>query len=188
MGVCFRPGSLNKGVCFWKSELENGVCFRKSELKSRICFWKLEFDVGACSARVAWALVPDCAEGSMFRHGRNGGHPKPGQRSPRNALQKKKEKKENRTPNKIAVVNWVFCQSFKVKPFWKYTNIQVLMTLKARKDFMVFKQRDFYCEVVYFSWLFVRSKLCLPLQRKTRSLCHCFVISGFSRKTNFAYK
>ena len=31
-----------------------------------------------------------------------------------------------------------FCQSFKVK----YTNIQVLMTLKARKDFMVFKQRN----------------------------------------------
>ena len=25
-------------------------------------------------------------------------------------------------------------------------------------------------------------------QRKTRSLCHCFVISGFSRKINFAYK
>ena len=86
--------------------------------------------------------------------------------------------------NKIAVVNWVFCQSFIVKCFWKYTNIQVLMTLRARKDFMVFKQR----EVVYCSWLFVRSKLCLPLQRKTRSLCHCFVISGFSRKTNFACK
>ena len=32
--------------------------------------------------------------------------------------------------------------SFIAKPFWKYTNIQVLMTLKARKDFMVFKQRD----------------------------------------------
>ena len=30
--------------------------------------------------------------------------------------------------NKIAVVNWVFCQSFIVKPFWKYTNIQVLMS------------------------------------------------------------
>ena len=45
-----------------------------------------------------------------------------------------------------------------------------------------------YCEVVYCSWLFVRSKLCLPQQRKTRSLCHCFVISGFSRKTNFANK
>ena len=44
--------------------------------------------------------------------------------------------------NKIAVVNLVFCQSFIVKPFWKYANIQVLMTLKARKDFMVFKQRD----------------------------------------------
>ena len=37
---------------------------------------------------------------------------------------------------------WVFCLSVIVKPFWKYTNIQVLMTFKARKDFMVFKQRD----------------------------------------------
>ena len=44
--------------------------------------------------------------------------------------------------NKITVVNWVFCQGFIVKPLWKYTNIQVLMTLKARKDFMMFKQRD----------------------------------------------
>ena len=42
--------------------------------------------------------------------------------------------------NKIVVVNWVFCQSFIVKPFSKYTNIQVLTTLKARKDFMVFKR------------------------------------------------
>ena len=39
----------------------------------RICCRKSEFDVCACSARVAWALVPDCAEGSMFRHWRNGG-------------------------------------------------------------------------------------------------------------------
>ena len=44
--------------------------------------------------------------------------------------------------NEIAVVNWVFCQSFILKPFWKYTNIQVLMTLKARKDFMVFKSES----------------------------------------------
>ena len=94
----------------------------------------------------------------------------------------------NIKPNKIAVVNWVFCQRFIVKPFWKYTNIQVLMALKARKDFMVFKQRDTDCEVVYCGWLFACSKLCLPLQRKTRSLCRCFVISGFSRKTNFPYK
>ena len=28
------------------------------------------------------------------------------------------------------------------KSFWKYKNIQVLMTLKVTKDFMVFKQRD----------------------------------------------
>ena len=58
--------------------------------------------------------------------------------------------------NKIAVVNWVFCQSFIVKPIWKYTNIQVLMTLKARKDFMVFKQRDLLWSGTYCSWLFVR--------------------------------
>ena len=44
--------------------------------------------------------------------------------------------------NKIDVMNWVFCQSFIVRNFWKYKDIQVLMTLKVRKDFMVFKQRD----------------------------------------------
>ena len=67
-------------------------------------------------------------------------------------------------------------------------SVQVLMTLKAKKDFMVFINSVIYCEVVYCSWLFVRSKLCLPQQRKTRSLCHCFVILGFSRKTSFASK
>ena len=45
-----------------------------------------------------------------------------------------------------------------------------------------------YCEAVYCSCLFVRLKLCLPLQRKTRSFCHCFVISGSSHKTSFACK
>ena len=33
------------------------------------------------------------------------------------------------------------------------------------------------CEVVYCSWLFVHSKQCLPLQRKARLLCPCFVNS-----------
>ena len=79
----FENGSLKMGVCFrkWKFVFENRslkveVCFPKSELKIRICCRKSEVDVsdvGACSARVAWALVPDCAEGSMFRHWRNGG-------------------------------------------------------------------------------------------------------------------
>ena len=44
--------------------------------------------------------------------------------------------------NKIAVVNWVFCQSFKVRTFWKYKNILVLRILKVRKDFMLFEQCD----------------------------------------------
>ena len=74
--------------------------------------------------------------------------------------------------------DWVFCQSFIVKPFWKYTNIQVLMTLKARKTSWCLNS-VIYCEVAYCSWLFVRSKLCLPIQRKTRSLCHCFVFRDF---------
>ena len=78
-----KNGSLKMGVCFrkWKFVFENRslkveVCFPKSELKIRICCRKSEIDVsdvGACSARVAWGLVPDCAEGSMFRHWRNGG-------------------------------------------------------------------------------------------------------------------
>ena len=87
--VCFKKwefvfgnGSLNKGVCFRKWDFENGsmfwkmeVCFRKSVFESGSLFSKIgvenqnllskirEFDVGACSARVAWALIPDCAEG-----------------------------------------------------------------------------------------------------------------------------
>ena len=69
--------------------------------------------------------------------------------------------------NKIAVVNWVFCQSFRVTTFWKYKNILVLMILKVRKDFMVLEQRDLiYCELTYSSWLSIRSKQCLPLLSK----------------------
>ena len=37
-------------------------------------------------------------------------------------------------------------------------------------------------------WAQVELTDALRLQRKRRSLCHCFVISGFSRKTNFAHK
>ena len=69
MGVWIKEFAFENGSMFWKME----VCFRKSELKMRICCRKSEFDVCACSARVAWALVPDCAQGSMFRHWRNGG-------------------------------------------------------------------------------------------------------------------
>ena len=70
--------------------------------------------------------------------------------------------------NKIAVMNWVFCQSFIVRTFWKYKNIQVLMTLKVRKDFMVFKQRDFLWSV----W-------CMRL------LSHCFVVFGIFSQHQF---
>ena len=69
------------------------------------------------------------------------------------------------------------------------------MTLKARNDLTrisksrwLWRQETtswclnsvIYCKVVYCSWHFVRSKLCLPLQSKTRPLCHCFLISGFT--------
>ena len=94
IGVCLvENGSLNKGVCFRKWEFETSgsmfwkmeVCFRKSEFESGSFFSKIGVEnqnllskigvwrIGACSARVAWALVPDCAEGSMFRHWRNEG-------------------------------------------------------------------------------------------------------------------
>ena len=43
------------------------------------------------------------------------------------------------------------------------------MILKVRKDFMLFNQRHTTTE-------------------KTRSLCQCFVNSGFPRKADFAYK
>ena len=42
---------------------------------------------------------------------------------------------------KITVVNWVFCQSFTVKPFWKYSNIQVLMTQPVPGSQIVGKTR-----------------------------------------------
>ena len=78
----FENGNLKQvGVCFgeWKLVFENRslkveVFFSKigvenQNLLSKIGFWR----IGAYSARVAWALVPDCVEGSMFRHWRNGG-------------------------------------------------------------------------------------------------------------------
>ena len=43
-----------------------------------------------------------------------------------------------------------------------------------------------YFEVIYCRWLFAHSKQCLPLQRKTKPLCQCFVNSGFPCKINFA--
>ena len=46
---------------------------------------------------------------------------------------------------KIAVFNWVFCQSLRVRTFWKYKNILVLTILKVRKDLMEFnKQRELF--------------------------------------------
>ena len=61
----------------------------------------------------------------------------------------------------------------------------LFLVSKVRKDFsrlMVFKQHDF--RVADFT--FIGSKKSLPLQRRTRPLCHCFVNSGFPRKTKFA--
>ena len=52
------------------------------------------------------------------------------------------------------------------------------MILKVKKDVVVFKQRFFFCEVIYCSWhSYTRSNV-LPLQMKTRLLCRCFVNSG----------
>ena len=45
--------------------------------------------------------------------------------------------------NKIAVlIELGVLPSFRLRTFWKYKNTLVLMILKVRKDFMVFKQRD----------------------------------------------
>ena len=69
------------------------------------------------------------------------------------------------------------------------------MTLKARKDFMVFKQRDLlWSGLIYCSWsLYVRSKShnsswFEAMFTTTEENEVAFVILGFSRKTNFAYK
>ena len=87
MGVCFQKlgvwikefafenGSMfwKMEVCFWESEFENGSLFSKIGVENQNLLPKSEFDVGAYLATVAWALVPDWAEESMFRHWRNGG-------------------------------------------------------------------------------------------------------------------
>ena len=44
--------------------------------------------------------------------------------------------------NKIAVVNWGVLPKFHSKAFIKIHEHPSAETLKARKDFMVFKQRD----------------------------------------------
>ena len=80
--------------------------------------------------------------------------------------------------------------SFRVRSFLKYKNIPELTILKVRKDFMVFKQRDFIAKwftVVDFHTL-VAMVSYWPLQRKTRPLCHCFVNLGFPLRTKFAWK
>ena len=67
--------------------------------------------------------------------------------------------------NKITVLNWVFCQSVRVRTFWKYENILVSMILKVKQDFMVFKQRHFLWSDL-LSLTFIRSKQCFLLQIK----------------------
>ena len=50
-------------------------------------------------------------------------------------------------------MNWVFCQSFIVKPFWKYTNIQVHADdFEGKKRFIVkwFTVADFL-----YAWSYV---------------------------------
>ena len=76
---------------------------------------------------------------------------------------------------------------FHSKAFLKIHEYPSADDFQGKKDFMAFKQRDLLRSGL-LQLTFVRSKLCLPLQRKTRSLCHCFGILGFSCKTNFAYK
>ena len=64
--------------------------------------------------------------------------------------------------NKIAVVNWVFCQSSRLRTVWKYTNILVLMILKVRKDFMELNRSKaifrstlsvIFCILLWLVWL-----------------------------------
>ena len=117
MKVCFEKQKF----VFENRSLKVEVCFRKSELKIRICCRKSEFDVGACCmGESRLSLGPRLCGGvdvqtltkwrSMLKQRRQENNlsepdPKPGQRSPRNALQKKKEKKENRTWNHLSNFN-----------------------------------------------------------------------------------
>ena len=64
--------------------------------------------------------------------------------------------------NKIAVVNWVFCQSFREKTYWKYKNVLALTILKVRNDLMMFKQRE-----IIVKWFTVADFL-----HTQRNVCH----------------
>ena len=59
----------------------------------------------------------------------------------------------------------------------------MLMILKVRKDFMLIVK---LFTVVYV--LYAQSNVYHYTEKLPRLLCHCFVNSGFPRKTNFAYK
>ena len=153
MGVCFEKQKF----VFKNRSLKVEVCFRKSELKIRICCRKSEFDVGACCmGESRLSLGPRLCGGvdvqtltkwrSMLKQRRQENNlsepdPKRGQRSPRNALQKKEEKKENRTRNHLSTFNQK-CESqdhkrnqnenaAKVKHFQKKKIEQSEETLKA---------------------------------------------------------
>ena len=78
-----------------------------------------------------------------------------------------------------------YCRS--VDSRMRMQNAPLFLVSKVRKDFsrlMVFKQHDF----TVADFTFIGSKKSLPLQGRTRPLCHCFVNSGFPRKTKFAQK
>ena len=62
------------------------------------------------------------------------------------------------------------------------------MTLKVRKDFMVFKQRDLFWSGLLYLTFCTLEAMFTTTEENEAAFCHCFVISGFSRKTNFACK
>ena len=61
------------------------------------------------------------------------------------------------------------------------------MTLKARKDFMVFKQRDLLSSGLLLL-TFCTLEAMFSNTEENEVALSLFCDSGFSRKTNFAYK
>ena len=70
------------------------------------------------------------------------------------------------------------------------------MILKVIEDFMVCKQHDFIAkwltvvdfDLVHFHTPQAMFLLTTTAEKEAALLCHCFLNSGFPRKTNFAWK
>ena len=78
-------------------------------------------------------------------------------------------------------MNWVFCQSPRVRIFWKSKNILLLTILKVRKNFMVLISVN-YCDVIYCSWPFTHSNQCFFQILLFYFICHTIITKKIRKK------